>query len=120
MAIMIDLAKEFGYKISAFHHGSEAYKIADLLKAGGTGAAEWADWGGFKMESNDSIKANLAITDAMGARAMIARGVEAGEPVRAGDEHRPAAVDVAEVAAERVEVGRRPGRVAHCCAKGIG
>src|SRR6185295_9828746 len=31
MAIMIDQAKEFGYKISAFHHAIESYKIADLL-----------------------------------------------------------------------------------------
>jgi imidazolonepropionase-like amidohydrolase len=71
MAQMLDIAKEFGYKIRAFHHAIEAYKVAELLKANGTGAAEWADWGGFKMESNDSIKANLAITDAFGARAMI-------------------------------------------------
>jgi imidazolonepropionase-like amidohydrolase len=71
MAQMLDIAKEFGYQVRAFHHAVEAYKIADLLKASGTGAAEWADWGGFKMESNDSIKANLAITDAVGARAMI-------------------------------------------------
>jgi imidazolonepropionase-like amidohydrolase len=71
MAQMLDIAKEFGYTIRAFHHAVEAYKIAGLLKASGTGAAEWADWGGFKMEANDSIKANLAITDASGARAMI-------------------------------------------------
>ncbi|MEI4896391.1 hypothetical protein Q8G71_34425, partial [Klebsiella pneumoniae] len=31
MAIMMDLAKEFGFKISAFHHGVEAYKLADRL-----------------------------------------------------------------------------------------
>src|ERR1700704_2669339 len=31
MAQMIDIAKEFGYKIRSFHHGVEAYKIADLL-----------------------------------------------------------------------------------------
>lgn len=71
MAQMLDIAKEFGYKIRAFHHAVEAYKVAELLKGSETGAAEWADWGGFKMESNDSIKANLAITDALGARAMI-------------------------------------------------
>jgi imidazolonepropionase-like amidohydrolase len=71
MAQMLDIAKEFGYTVRAFHHAVEAYKIAGLLKASGTGAAEWADWGGFKMEANDSIKANLAITDASGARAMI-------------------------------------------------
>jgi imidazolonepropionase-like amidohydrolase len=71
MAQMIDIAKEFGYKIRAFHHSVEAYKVADLLKANGIGAAEWADWGGFKLEANDAVKANLAITEASGARAMI-------------------------------------------------
>src|SRR5260370_18882494 len=71
MAQMIDIAKEFGYQIRAFHHAVEGYKIGELLKANGIGAAEWADWGGFKMEANDSVKANLAITDALGARAMI-------------------------------------------------
>ena len=29
--MMIDMAKEFGYKITAFHHAVESYKIADLL-----------------------------------------------------------------------------------------
>src|ERR1043166_1664616 len=71
MAQMIDIAKEFGYKIRAFHHTVEGYKIADLLKANGIGAAEWADWGGFKMEANGPVEANLAITGAVGARAMI-------------------------------------------------
>ena len=31
MATMIEIAKEFNYKITAFHHAVEAYKIADLL-----------------------------------------------------------------------------------------
>src|SRR5882724_8144177 len=74
MAQMIDIAKEFGYSIRAFHHSVEAYKIADLLKSNNIGAAEWADWGGFKMEANDAVKANLAITEAFGARAMIHAG----------------------------------------------
>ena len=50
MAVMIDIAKEFGYKISAFHHGSEAYKIADLLAKEGICVATWAGWWGFKIE----------------------------------------------------------------------
>src|SRR5712675_3262720 len=32
MAQMMDIAKEFGYQVRAFHHAVEAYKIADLLK----------------------------------------------------------------------------------------
>ncbi|MFW2852483.1 amidohydrolase [Sphingomonas sp. TX0543] len=71
MAIVLDMAKEFGYKVTAFHHAVEAYKIADLLKASGTCAAVWADWYGFKMESYDGIGANLALLEKAGACAMI-------------------------------------------------
>src|SRR5262249_46557825 len=49
MLTMIDVAKEFGYKVTAFHHAVEAYKIADVLAANGTCADMWADWWGFKM-----------------------------------------------------------------------
>ena len=64
MATMLDLASEFGFRITAFHHGVEAYKIADLLAAKGTCAALWADWWGFKMEALDGIQENLAFVDA--------------------------------------------------------
>lgn len=63
MATMLDLAKEYGFKISAFHHGVEAYKIADKLASAGVCAALWADWWGFKMESFDGIQENLALVD---------------------------------------------------------
>lgn len=62
MAIMIDLAKEFGFKIAAFHHAVEAYKVADVLAQNGICGAEWADWWGFKMESFDGVMENLAFT----------------------------------------------------------
>ena len=63
MAIMLDLAKEFGFKISAFHHGVEAYKLADRLGAEGVCGALWADWWGFKMESFDGIQENILLVD---------------------------------------------------------
>ena len=71
MAIVMDMAKEFGYHVSAFHHAVEAYKIGDLLKANGTCAAVWADWWGFKMESYDAISENLALLQKAGACGMI-------------------------------------------------
>jgi hypothetical protein len=71
MAIVLDMAKEFGYKVGTFHHAVEAYKIADLLKANGTCAAVWADWWGFKMESYDAISENLAVLEREGACGMI-------------------------------------------------
>jgi imidazolonepropionase-like amidohydrolase len=63
MANMIDMAKEFGYKIAAFHHAVEAYKIADLLAENGICAAMWADSWGFKMEAFDGIRENIALVD---------------------------------------------------------
>ena len=63
MALMIDVAKEFNYKITAFHHGVEAYKIADLLADNGICGALWADWWGFKHEAYDMVQANIAIVD---------------------------------------------------------
>ena len=63
MALMIDLAKEFDFKIAAFHHGVEAYKLADTLAAEGICGALWADWWGFKMEAYDGIQENIALVD---------------------------------------------------------
>ena len=67
MAIMLDLAHEFGFKITAFHHAVEAYKIADRLAQSGVCAAVWPDWWGYKMEAYDSVRANAADLDAAGA-----------------------------------------------------
>jgi imidazolonepropionase-like amidohydrolase len=63
MATMMDVADEFGFKIVAFHHAVEAYKIADRLAEKGVCAAMWADWWGFKMEAFDGVQENLAIVD---------------------------------------------------------
>ena len=71
MAQMMDIAKEFGYSIRSFHHGIEAYKIADRLAQDSISASIWADWGSFKMEALDAVKANAAIVDRAGARAVI-------------------------------------------------
>jgi imidazolonepropionase-like amidohydrolase len=71
MAIMIDLSHEMGYKITAFHHAVESYKIADLLAKEGICSAMWADWWGFKMESYDGIKENIPFVDKAGACAIV-------------------------------------------------
>ncbi|AXK72852.1 amidohydrolase [Lysobacter sp. TY2-98] len=63
MAVMLDLAKEFGFKVAAFHHAVEAYKLSDRLAAEGVCGAMWADWWGFKMEAYDGIQENIALVD---------------------------------------------------------
>src|SRR6266487_5075858 len=68
MAQMLDLAREFGFKIRAFHHAVEAYKVADLLAQAGTAAVVWADWYGFKEEAMDGIQQNAALLQQAQAR----------------------------------------------------
>ncbi|MCB2106300.1 MAG: amidohydrolase [Rhodobacteraceae bacterium] len=71
MALVIDMAKEFGYRVTQFHHAVEAYKIRDLLARENICASVWADWWGFKMESFDGIEENAALLNAAGACPVI-------------------------------------------------
>lgn len=71
MATVLDVAREFNFKITAFHHAAEAYKIPDLLKKEGTCAAVWSDWWGYKQETFDAIRENAAYVDAAGACVMM-------------------------------------------------
>jgi imidazolonepropionase-like amidohydrolase len=93
MAVMIDLAKEFGYKIASFHHAVEAYKVRDLLAANNICASMWADWWGFKLEAWDGIRENIALVDEAKGCAIVhsddANGIqrlnqEAAKAMRAG------------------------------------
>jgi imidazolonepropionase-like amidohydrolase len=65
------MAKEFGYKLRAFHHAVEAYKVADQLAANDVGIATWADWWGFKQEAWDAIPWNAVMAMRKGVRVAI-------------------------------------------------
>ncbi len=71
MALVIDMAKEMGYKVAAFHHAVESYKIGDLLRENDICSAIWADWYGFKMEAYDGIPENAALLFKEGACVVI-------------------------------------------------
>ncbi len=93
MATMIDISKEFGFKIASFHHAVEAYKVRDLLVANDICASMWADWWGFKLEAYDGIMQNIALVHEAGGCAIVhsdsADGIqrlnqEAAKAIRAG------------------------------------
>jgi imidazolonepropionase-like amidohydrolase len=95
MATMIDISKEFGFKIASFHHAVEAYKVRDLLAANDICASMWADWWGFKLEAYDGITQNIALVHEAGGCAIVhsdsADGTqrlnqEAAKAIRAGAE----------------------------------
>jgi len=71
MLTEIAMAKEFGYKIRAFHHALEAYKVADQLAANDIAIATFADWWGYKQEAWDAIPWNATMSTRKGVRVAI-------------------------------------------------
>lgn len=71
MMQMIDMSKEFGYKIASFHHGVEAYKVRDVLAREGICGSLWSNWWGFKIEAYDGIPQNIALMEEAGACAIV-------------------------------------------------
>jgi len=71
MLTEIAMAKEFGYKIRAFHHALEAYKVADQLAASNIAIATFSDWWGYKQEAWDAIPWNAVMSMRKGVRVAI-------------------------------------------------
>jgi len=105
MAQVMDMSKEFGYKVTTFHHAIEAYKIADLLAKNDTCAAMWADWGGFKMEAYDSIRENIPMIERANGCAIVHSDSDTGiqrlyqEAAKALADGRKAGIDISDAKA---------------------
>jgi imidazolonepropionase-like amidohydrolase len=102
MGTMLDVMKEFNYKISAFHHAVESYKIADQLAESGVCSAMWADWWGFKLEAYDGIQENVPMVHAAKACAIVHSDSDLGiqrlnqEAAKAWANGRRAGIDISQ------------------------
>ena len=65
------IAKEYGYKIRAFHHALEMYKVAPEIAKDGTAIATFTDWWGFKDEAWDAIPWNAVMSMRDGVRVAL-------------------------------------------------
>ncbi len=65
------MAREFGYKVRAFHHALEVYKVAEQVAAEGVAMATFADWWGFKHEAWDAVPWNAVLSMRKGVRVAI-------------------------------------------------
>ena len=102
MAQIIDMSKEFDYKITSFHHAVESYKVADRLAEEGICSAMWADWWGFKMEAYDGIRENIPLVHNAGACAIVHSDSDIGiqrlnqEAAKALADGRRAGIDISD------------------------
>lgn len=65
------IAKQYGYKIRAFHHALEMYKVGPQIAAEGTGIATFADWWGYKDEAWDAIPWNAVMSMREGVKVAL-------------------------------------------------
>ena len=65
------IAHEYGYKIHAFHHALEMYKVAGKIAAEDTAIATFTDWWGFKDEAWDAIPWNAVMSMRQGVRVAL-------------------------------------------------
>ena len=102
MVQMLNLAREFGFRIRSFHHATEAYKVRDHLARDSVAASMWYDWWGFKMEAFDAVPQNLALVSESGAPAVLHTDSDLGVQVMNQD----AARAMHDARAHGLDVGR--------------
>ncbi len=56
--MLVRVAEDFGFRIAAFQHVLEGYKVADVLAKHGAGASTFSDWWAYKFEVYDAIPYN--------------------------------------------------------------
>lgn len=61
IAMILQVADEFGFKIRTLQHILEGYKVAPEIAKHGAGASTFADMWGYKLEAYDAIPHNAAI-----------------------------------------------------------
>ena len=64
--MLMRLAEANGFRIKAFHHGVEAFKVAPELAEHGAGAVVWTDWSSFKIEAFDATVYNARLLNEAG------------------------------------------------------
>lgn len=121
LAMMVRLADEFGFRVSAFHHALEAYKDPGMLSSRNITAATFADLWGYKKEAYDASTRGPAVLHAAGVAVAIksdhpvifAAGLmyEAAKAHHYGLPAQAAIASVTSVAADAIGMGAHVGRV---------
>ena len=71
IVMMLNIADEFGFKVTTLQHVLEGYKVAKEIKAHGAAASTFADFWAYKMEAWDAIPENPTIMHKYGVNVSI-------------------------------------------------
>ncbi len=59
--MLLDVARDFGFRVNDFTHVLEGYRVADEMAAAGSGGSTFADMWAYKLEAYDAIPHNAAL-----------------------------------------------------------
>jgi imidazolonepropionase-like amidohydrolase len=71
IVMLLDVARDFGFKVASLQHVLEGYKVADEIRAAGAGASTFADNWAYKLEAYDAIPHNAALMAERGVKVSI-------------------------------------------------
>jgi imidazolonepropionase-like amidohydrolase len=71
IAMILNIAKDFGVKVNALIHCGEGYKVADQIAESGTAASVFADWWDYKYEVYEGNTYNAATLISQGVLTCI-------------------------------------------------
>lgn len=69
--MLLQVAKDFGFRVATLQHVLEGYKVAPEIAAAGTGASTFSDWWAFKLEAFDAIPYNAALMHEAGVNVTL-------------------------------------------------
>ncbi len=61
IGMLLNVARDFGFRVNDFTHVLEGYRVADELAAAGSGGSTFADMWAYKLEAYDAIPHNAAL-----------------------------------------------------------
>ena len=71
IVMMLNIADEFGFKVTTLQHVLEGYKVAKEIKAHGAAASTFADFWAYKIEAWDAIPENPTLMHKYGVNVSI-------------------------------------------------
>ncbi len=87
--MLMRVAERFGFRIDAFTHVLEGYKVADEMAAHGAAGSTFSDWWAYKLEAYDAIPYNPAIMHRHGVLTSLNSDIPSLQPFMVYEFNKP-------------------------------
>ena len=89
IVMLMRVAERYGFRIDAFTHVLEGYKVADEMARHGAAASTFSDWWAYKLEAFDAIPYNAAIMNERGVLTSLNSDIPSLQPFMVYEFNKP-------------------------------